>query len=527
MEQGLLSIVLHAHLPFVRHPEYPEFLEEDWLFEAISETYIPLAFTFERLVEDGVRLRVTMGLTPPLCEMLADPLLQERYRRHLEKLVELTGKEIERTRGTVFEEAALAHHHHFKSSRDLYVDVYKSDLLGRFRALQDAGAVDIITCGATHGFLPLMTRAEPKRAQIEVARRNYWKHFGRAPRGIWLPECGYVPGDDRLLAGAGLQYFFVDAHAIMFATPRPLRGIFAPVMTPAGVAAFARDITTGERVWSSQIGYPGDPFYREFYRDLGYDLDEELIAPYLHSDEVRRNVGIKYHRVTGKVALHEKQPYIPSIATERAAVHAGDFLGHVQRHAAEVRGLVGRKPIIVSTYDAELYGHWWFEGPQFLKYLFQKIHYDQDEIRLATPLDYFAEYPENQHATPSPSTWGAEGYSRVWINGDTDWIYYHQHAAEDRMVELANRFPDASGDLRRVLNQAARELLLAESSDWAFIITTGTTVQYAVKRFRDHIARFTDLYTMAVSGQIDAEKLAEYESLDNIFAEVDYTVYRS
>jgi 1,4-alpha-glucan branching enzyme len=526
MERGLLSVVLHAHLPFVRHPEHPEFLEEDWLFEAISETYLPLLYTFEQLVERGVHLRVTMGLTPPLCEMLADPLLQERYRKHLDKLVELTEREVGRTRGTAFEDAALAHHRHFSLSRELYVNVYRSDLLARFRALQDAGALEIITCGATHGFLPLMVRHEAKRAQIQVACRNYAKHFGRAPRGIWLPECGYVPGDDALLADEGLRLFFVDAHAIMFGTPRPMRAIYAPVLTPSGVAAFARDITTGERVWSSQIGYPGDPFYREFYRDLGYDLDEELIAPYLHSDGVRRNVGVKYHRVTGKVALHEKQPYIPGIATERAAVHAGDFLTHIQRHAAELAPLVERKPIVVSTYDAELYGHWWFEGPQFLKFLFEKIHYDQDEIRLATPIDYLEEYPDNQHATPSPSTWGAEGYSRVWVNGDTDWIYYHQHAAEDRMIELAGRFPDASGDLRRVLNQAARELLLAESSDWAFIITTGTTVQYAIKRFRDHIARFTSLHAMAVSGEIDYDKLADYESRDNIFAEIDYRVYR-
>lgn len=525
MELGLLSIVLHAHLPFVRHPELPEFLEEDWLYEAISETYIPLLFTFQSLVERGVRVRLTLGLTPPLCEMLADPLLQERYSRHLAKLVELTEREVARTRHTPFQEAAEAHYHHFEAAQRLYEDVYRRDLVAGFRSLQDAGALEIITCGATHGFLPLMSRVEARRAQIEVAKANYVKHFGRDPRGIWLPECAFTPGVDDLLADAGIRFFMVDAHAIMFGAPRPRRAIYAPIVTPTGVAAFARDVTTGEKVWSSQIGYPGDPFYREFYRDLGYDLDYDLVQPYLHSDGERRNIGVKYHRVTGKVELHQKEPYIPWIATERAAAHAGDFLANCQRLAGELIPDLERKPIIVSPYDAELYGHWWFEGPQFLKFLFEKIHYDQDEIRLATPIDYLREFGENQEQVPSASTWGAEGYNRVWVNADTDWLYYHQHRAEDRMIELARRYPAAEGDLQRVLNQAARELLLAQSSDWAFIITTGTTVQYAIKRFRDHIARFSELYEMAMSGRIDYEKLADYEWRDTIFQEIDYRVY--
>jgi 1,4-alpha-glucan branching enzyme len=524
MEIGLLQIVLHAHLPFVRHPELPEFLEEDWLYEAISETYIPLLHVFRSLVDRGVHVRVTMGMTPPLCEMLADPLLRERYHRHLQKLVQLTEEETVRTRGTAFHEAAVAHYRHFESALRIY-ESYGGDLIAAFRQLQDDGALEIITCGATHGFLPLMMRTEARRAQVEVGKHNYRKHFHRNPRGIWLPECAYVPGVDALLADAGIRFFIVDAHAIMFGSPRPRRAIYAPVITPSGPAAFARDVTTGERVWSSEVGYPGDPFYREFYRDLGYDLDYELVKPYLHSDGERRNIGIKYHRVTGKVELHHKQPYIPSIATERAAVHAGHFLDGCRELCARVAPEIQRKPAILSPYDAELYGHWWFEGPQFLKYLFEKIHYDQDEIRLATPIDYLDEFHENQTQTPSASTWGAEGYNRVWINSETDWIYYHQHRAEDRMIDLARRFPGADGDLRRVLNQAARELLLAESSDWAFIITTGTTVQYATKRFRDHVGRFNDLYDMAVSGRIDYEKLGDYEWRDNIFSEIDYRVY--
>jgi 1,4-alpha-glucan branching enzyme len=526
MEEGLLALVLHAHLPFVRHPEYPEFLEEEWLFEAISETYIPLLHTFNRLAEEGVRARVTMGLTPPLCEMLADPLLQDRYVRHVTKLIELGEREVGRTTNhRAMNETARMYLTHFSLAREIFEDRYGRNILRGFRALQDHGVIEIITCAATHGFLPLITRNEARRAQIEVGRANYIKHFGREPRGIWLPECAYDQGIDFLLRDAGLKFFIVDAHAIMFGSPQPKYGIYAPTITPAGIAAFARDVETSEQVWSASAGYPGDPDYREFYRDLGFDADYDYIKPYLHSDGVRRNLGIKYHRVTGKVDLGLKELYVPEWATNKAAMHAGNFMFNRQAQARWLRGVIGRKPIIVSPYDAELFGHWWFEGPQFLNYLIRKIHYDQSDIRLVTPSDYLGEFPDNQRQELSTSSWGAEGYYRVWLNGENEWMYPHQHVAEERMCEIAQTHPNAGGLLLRALNQSARELLLAQSSDWAFIITTGTSVQYARKRFRDHIHRFTRLYEMIKRGEIDEGWLADVESKDTIFQEIDYRVY--
>ncbi|MEP7270914.1 MAG: 1,4-alpha-glucan branching protein domain-containing protein [Acidobacteriota bacterium] len=527
MATGYLSLVLHAHLPFVRHPEYPDFLEEDWLFEAISETYIPLIVAFNTLRAEGVHFRVTMSLTPPLCEMLVDPLLQQRYSDHLERLCKLAGKEVERTTtaAQAFNAAAVMYEAHFAECRVVF-EKYDRNLVSAFRELQDAGYLEIITCCATHGFLPLMSSDEVKRAQILIARDNYIKHFGRAPRGIWLAECAFSPGDDRFLREAGIKFFFADAHAILYGTPRPRRGIYAPVITPEDVAVFCRDTETSEQVWSSDIGYPGDPDYREFYRDLGYDAEDfEYIKPFLHSDGVRRNVGIKYHRITGKVPLHEKAPYVPSWASGRAAEHASNFMANRQAQARHLATTLGREPIVVAPYDAELFGHWWFEGPQFIYYLCKKLHYDQNEVEMISPIDYLAMFPDNQRQIPSASSWGAEGYNRVWINRQTDWMYLHQQVAETRMVELATEYPAAKGLLERAINQAARELLLAQSSDWAFIITTGTMVQYAVKRFKDHIHRFTRLYEMIRAGEIDEKWLADVESKDTIFQEIDYRAY--
>ncbi|PYP82710.1 MAG: DUF1957 domain-containing protein [Blastocatellia bacterium AA13] len=526
MSRGLLSIILHAHLPYVRHPEHPDFLEEEWLFEAISETYIPLLNILEGCVVDGVRVRITVGLTPPLCEMLCDPLLQERYLNHVSTLVELTEKEVRRTANQPeMNETARMYLRRFSAARDSFERRYQRNLINGFRALQEAGAIEIITSAATHGFLPLILRPEARRAQIEMGRRNYEKHFGRAPKGIWLPECAYAPGIDEMLRDAGIRFFIVDAHAIMFGTPQPRRGIFAPVITPAGVAAFARDVETSEQVWSSEIGYPGDPDYREFYRDLGFDAEYDYIRPYLHADGVRRNLGLKYHRVTGKVDLGSKELYVPSWAANKAAIHAANFMFNRQQQITHLESVLGREPIVVSPYDAELFGHWWFEGPRFLNYLIRKTHFDQSDYRLGTPDEYLAAHGDNQSQQLASSSWGAEGYYRVWINSETDWMYPHQHMAEDRMIDLARTHRDAEGLERRALNQAARELVLAESSDWAFIITTGTSVSYAKKRFKDHIARFNKLFEMIRKREIDEEWLRGVENIDSIFQEMDFRVY--
>ena len=535
MVLGYLALVLNAHLPFVRHPEHEEFLEEDWFYEAVVETYIPLIRVFSGLLEEGrqergINFGITIALSPPLCEMLADSLLQDRCLRYVHKRIELMEREVHRTRNTPFYETALLYHERFKQTRHLFEDVYKKNLINAFRWLQDAGGVEIMTCTATHGFLPLMSTDQSREAQIRVGCHNYEKHFGRPPRGIWLPECAYTPGLEILLSRAGIQYFIQDTHGILHASPRPVYGVFAPIVTPSGVAAFGRDAESSKQVWSAKEGYPGDWNYREFYRDLGYDADYEYIRPYLHPDGIKRNLGIKYHKITGPVSMGEKQPYDPYRAREKAAEHAGNFMFNRQHQARSLRDHLGRPPVILAPYDAELFGHWWFEGPEFLDFLFRKIAFDQRDIRTVTLNQYLEENPVLQVSTPSASTWGDKGYSEVWLNASNDWIYRHLHKAEERMLELAREFPEAEGLTERMLNQAARELLLAQSSDWAFIMTTGTMTPYAEKRTRDHIGRFNYLYQQIKSGgatpdSMDYPRLEEVESRDNVFQEIDFRVY--
>jgi 1,4-alpha-glucan branching enzyme len=345
---------------------------------------------------------------------------------------------------------------------------------------------------------------------------------------MWLPECGYAPGVDRWLADENVRFFFVDSHALEHSIPRARRGVYAPVYTPSGVAAFARDPESSMQVWSADYGYPGDASYREFYRDIGYDLDYDYMRPYLQATGERKNVGIKYYRITGKVSLADKQPYDWNAARKKADEHAGNFLFNRTKQLEHLRSQFGGgpPPIVISPYDAELYGHWWFEGPVFLDMLIRKAAYDQDVLRLVSPIDYLEEHPEQQLSQPPMSSWGAGGYAGVWLDESNDWIYRYLHKASERMIDLARQFPDASGVKRRALNQAARELLLAQASDWAFIIKTGTMVEYAVRRTKDHLLRFTRLYEQLKGHAVDESWLGEIEAKDNLFPEIDYRVYR-
>lgn len=527
-EKGYLSLVLHAHLPFIRHPEYPDFLEEDWFYEAMVETYLPLLDVYEKLTAEGVDFRITMSLTPPLCAMMSDELLISRFRHYLNQRIELSEKELSRTANTEFAYVAQMYNQKFKRYRELFEDYYHGQILQGFKKFQDMGKLEIITCCATHGYLPLQVHRESVRAQIKIAAEDYRKRFDRNPRGIWLAECAYNPGDDIFLKEQGIRFFFMESHGVMHGTPRPKYGIYAPVYTPNGVAAFSRDMESAQQVWSAESGYPGDPNYREFYRDLGYDLDYDYIKPYLHSDGVRRNIGMKYHKITGKVSLNQKQPYYPNDAKEVAATHAGNFMFNRQKQLEYLSSVItDRKPLIVSMYDAELYGHWWYEGIDFLYFLFKKIHYDQKDIKLITPLEYLEKYPVNQVVQPSMSSWGDKGYHDVWLNSGNDWIYRHLVKAAERMVELANRFPNADGVLRRALNQAARELVLMQSSDWAFLMTVGTAKEYSTKRTKDHVKRFIAIYDMIMGNRIDEGFIWDLEQKDNIFPDIDYRSYAS
>jgi len=518
---GYLALVLHAHLPFVRHPEHPKFLEESWLFEAVTETYLPLIQLMDGWLRDGMQFRLTLTLTPTLCSMLQDELLQDRYDQHLNSLVELAEKEVHRTTwDKACHPLARLYHERLVAARNTYLS-YQRNLVEAFKRFQLSGCLEIITCAATHALLPLLgSHPESVRAQVLIARDHYRSCFGCDPRGIWLPECAYSEGIEHVLLEANIRWFIMDTHGLLHANPRPRYGVFAPIYTPNGIAAFGRDLDSAKQVWSRNEGYPGDPRYRDFYRDIGFDLDLDYLKPYLPSPELRGFTGIKYHRITGTGGA--KEIYDRKAALAAVEEHATHFLEARVAQFQQLQGIMDRPPMILCPYDAELFGHWWYEGPEFLDLFMRKAYYDQQAFSLITPAEFIKERPSHQIAAPSPSSWGEEGYYRVWLNETNEWIIPHLEIAMDRMHELAVRYPNPTDVERRALNQTARELLLAQASDWPFILRTGTSPNYARQRVKDHLLRFIALHEQLTITRVDERWLAQVEATDNIFPEINY-----
>lgn len=506
--KGHLALVLHAHLPWVRHPEHERPLEERWFHEAVWESYLPLLDVIDRLLGDGVRVAITLSVSPPLAAMLADPLLRQRFGAHLDHLDRLAAR-IE-DRGLVepaLRPALTFHQRRLREVRATW-DRVGGDVLGALVAHHHAGHIDLCTSTATHAYLPgLLSAPASIRAQLRLGLRGFEALSGVRPRGLWLPECAYDPRLGADLASAGVRYTILDAHGIELATPRPPRGVLGPILGPGGVAYFARDPDAARDVWSRQVGYPGDPMYREFYRDVGFDLPEAELVGELGPFGTRLMTGLKLHRITGGDG--EKQPYDPEAAEGRAREHA--------RHFVEARTKVAREatitsppPILVAPFDAELFGHWWFEGPTFIEHLMRELDASARAggLQAITLGDHLARFPESTLASPASSTWGEGGFGEVWAGPEAARLWRHVHHTEDRVRAAVTARRDAHGLSGRALDQAIRELLLLESSDWAFILRRGEMTPYAEARVRAHTHRAGRLAAIAEAEHPSVEDLA-------------------
>jgi 1,4-alpha-glucan branching enzyme len=531
MAYGHLLLVLHCHLPYVRHPEHDEFLEEDWFFEAVAETYLPLLLALERLEADGVPFPLALSVSPTLCEMLSNDLLGRRLERYLDRHVELAEVEVRRTQGTPFAEPAAMYRGHYGTVREAYRARYGGDLLGAFRRLHGAGRLELLGSAATHALLPLTGSDAACRAQVEMGLRSFRRHFGFRPDGFWLPECAYGPGVSELLSEFGVRFTFLDTHGVLLADPAPECGVFAPLATAAGPLAFGRDVESGRQVWSADEGYPGDAAYREFHRDLGYEAPLDCLGPCRPRDGVRRPIGFKYYRVTGDCPLEAKEPYDPGRAAARVAEHAAHFVAARAAQARRVARAIGRPPVIVAPYDAELFGHWWFEGVQFLESVARLVA-PRSDLAFTLPSRFLNDGAADGRpwpgGEPATSSWGNGGCFDPWLNGSNDWVWTALRRAEVAMRAAAGNGLAAAGSgggdgpVRRALDQCARQVMLAQASDWPFLIYTGTARQYASWRVRSLLERFDDLMRATRRGGLSEHVLARYEWLDDPFPDMDY-----
>jgi 1,4-alpha-glucan branching enzyme len=511
---GYVAIVLHAHLPWVRHPEHARPLEERWLHEALWEAYLPLLDVLDRLAADGIAARITVSVSPTLAAMFADPLLRTRFTEHLDRLDRLAAREALRTST----DAAITPIVEFYRRRIEGVraawERIGGDVLGALVRHAEAGSIELATTSVSHAYLPALARSSA-RAQIKLGLRAFEAFTGRRPAGLWLPECAYDPSIAGELAGARVGYTVLDTHGLELGAPRPPHGSFAPILSPSGVAFFGRDRRASREVWSREAGYPGGPDYRDFYRDIGFDLPEDALDGETGPHGARVMTGLKYHRITGPTA--QKAPWDPARAEAQARLDAEHF---VAERAASLHARAGQRPspIVVAPYDAELFGHWWFEGPWFLEHALRALDRSRlaGEIAPITLGGYLAVEPRLVVAEPAASSWGEGGFGEAWLgraldpsrSGDMSPAHLVRHVrhAEETVSRAVRARRSADGLAGRALDQAIRELLLLEASDWGFMIRRGDMAEYATARVRAHASRVDRLCRLAGRGWIGANE---------------------
>ncbi len=556
------ALVLHTHLPFVlNHGRWPH--GSDWLNEATIECYLPLLDVARRLVAEGISPRWTINISPVLAEQLASAAFQ----KEMDFFIGTRLRYVEDNRAyfaRAGQDALVALTRYWEEYFERMWGLMRGlggDLLGAFAELGAAGHLEIITCAATHGYLPLLSRDESLHLQLRTAVESHRRHFGRPPRGIWLPECAYRPryewappvgpsrarrgvrpGIEELLARYGLEFFIVDTHLVRSGTPLSAYRDFFPALAalprerpavrtarPAKAAtpyrpyrvasrggsgsavAFVRDPRTTVQVWSRDHGYPGEPQYLEFHKK--------------HFPG-----GFRYWRVTGAgVDLGDKALYDPAAAAERVQSHADHFVHLIQATLADAaQETGGAPPVVVSPYDAELFGHWWFEGPAWLEAVARRLH--DNGVRPVTLANLLDAGVPAETTTLQEGSWGEGGDHRVWLNRETEWTWDRVYDAEEGLVDHLRRSREGGGSelYRRVLAQACREALLLQASDWQFLITTFSARDYAERRFAEHYAEFKRLLELAdklaQAGELAAEEeaaLRRLEREDFVFPDLD------
>ena len=546
---GNLCIVLHGHLPYVlHHGSYPH--GEAWLFEAAAETYLPLLDMIGGVALMGKRPALTIGLTPVLLEQLAHPRFKAGF-------VDYLNGRIEKAREDQAEFAQNGEKHN-EYLAQTWIDWHRQkkeqferigrDIPGEFAKRLDEGHIQILTSNATHGYMPLILNDEMLAAQMKCGTATSEKHIGRRLKGMWLPECAYRPhwhhwmpavlydnardrpGVEQFIADAGVTHFFVESHLVQNATPmgyrdgsyhadggprpgsnRPLEPV-GVVSEPADpkVFAFARHPHVSEQVWSGSIGYPADGAYLEFHRK--------------HGDH-----GLRYHKITStKTPLSAKEPYYPDDIDAKLFAHAMHFCDTVRSTLWDYHRETGRRGTVVASFDAELFGHWWFEGIRFLRDVILTMS-NMDDVQLSTAEEVLENSPPDKVMRLPEGSWGENGDHTVWANERIKWAWEIEYRAEGTFLRLLHSLPwKDDPQLKGVMERAGRQLLLLQASDWPFVIHTGGAVDYGIERIAGHSTHFNRLTNLAdrlgKGGQmteLDKVDLAEIDAHDNIFPDID------
>jgi 1,4-alpha-glucan branching enzyme len=527
MTIGYFGLILHGHIPWCKKSgTWPA--GEEWLMEAMNETYIPMLNILRELKENGIKPAITINITPILAEQLADDYMKQRFTEYMENLISRASNDIKRFENHQERKMIVEYHlRNFEQVLDSFYHYYYRDVLGTFKWLQDEGMIELITCGATHGFLPLFESDSGIFSQIQLAVDTYKKYFQREPKGIWLPECAYRPkqyknGDfreslDYWLNNSGIEYFFVDSHGILDAKLLEQKNSIGlntnyGYNLETGISVFGRNMKSTRQVWDAKIGYPGNEYYREFH-----SKDHES--------------GLHYWRITNKeLGKTQKELYNAKTAEDVVKSHATHFLSLVSEELKQFSDEFNKKGIIVSPYDFELYGHWWMEGTLWLKKIFELI-YNEEQIEMITISDYISKFKDEFSIIKmGESSWGEGGHFQVWKNPDHGWIWPYINGSIKEFENVLENNPNPNQWEERILKQAARELILMEGSDWPFLLYTKQAKEYANQRFHHHHQRFNKLIWAAKNfndkERLSLETLEEIESIDSCFQNINIKYFK-
>lgn len=496
-----IMMVLHSHIPYVkRQGRWP--FGEVWLFEAMAETYIPLLINLLKLHGEGKVTPITMSFSPVLLEQLNSKYIKQEFISYLkerENMARADERYYLAQSNQEFARIAAYYASFYRDIRRDYEIELNRDIIQALRYLKSKGHLEIITTAATHAYIPLLDRTSLE-SQIYWGKRLYEQVFSMEPQGFWLPECGYFQGIEDVLIENGFNYFFVDSHAIEGGKP-------LGAMSPGGsgeeveietfastglstyrpyrienrnITVFGRNSMVSQQVWSADYGYPGDEDYREFHKS---------------SDKS----GFKYWRVTNRnQSIDKKQPYDPDAAQLKVKQHAAHFVSNLEntgRHAVEI-GF--NHPLIVGCYDTELFGHWWWEGINWLSEVFNCIH-NSTELELVLPSQV---EPATHQAKLFESSWGMGGKHYVWENEETSWMWDIIRKAGEEYQSLKGMEQETLMG-QRAMSQAIKELMLIQSSDWLFMVSNNSTRDYALKRFYEHYTKLLRLTHTVRNQQFD------------------------
>ncbi|MDR0706419.1 MAG: DUF1957 domain-containing protein [Treponema sp.] len=519
--QPVISLLINAHIPWVIN----EPAHERLVFESIVETYIPLLEVFDRLDADHVPFHMGLSISPALCCLLSESRMQARCLDYMSARIEFGRKEVDRASflhgesGRQIHKLAKRYYDEAIERQIQFTERYERNILKIFHYYQKKGNLELLATAATHAFLPLyVSKRENIQAQIETAISAFRLHFGKHPIGFYLPELGWTPEIDAFIRAYNFGYTICDTHALVLGNPAASKGSFYPVKTPAGVCVMARDFYATRDI-ADEEGFPCAKEYRDNRRDAGFELPREALASFIGKSSCRAATGYKYWS-------YAKTPYDPGKAFEKAKAHAREFLDTQTVRLQEASIYMEETPLCLCAVEADRLGRFWREGTLFLEALFREavhagVHcvspgeylYDQDSTLLET-------------VVPSFSSSGVNGYAETWLDSSNDWMYRHIQRAVERMTELAERFPNESGIKERALNQAARELLLAQDSCLSKRLYYQENANYNAKEIENDLRNFTTIYESLGSSHISTDWLTRLERSHHIFPYINYRAFR-